>query len=102
MTELTIEFGAPVVDNKDVLSAGPRAPALLQDVWLLEKLASRRQLCKGLWITRSTQTLQHFLKRSGTNSGDVILVHGTYHLTPRRLVRSTISVFALLQFYTVR
>jgi catalase len=39
MTKLTTEFGAPVVDNNNVLSAGPRGPALLQDVWLLEKLA---------------------------------------------------------------
>ncbi len=31
--------GAPVVDDRNILSAGPRGPALLQDVWLLEKLA---------------------------------------------------------------
>jgi catalase len=28
-----------VVDNQNVITAGPRGPALLQDVWLLEKLA---------------------------------------------------------------
>src|SRR6185312_7656357 len=36
---LTTVAGAPVPDNQNTLTAGPRGPALLQDVWLLEKLA---------------------------------------------------------------
>lgn len=35
---LSRETGAPVTDNAHTLTAGPRGPALLQDVWLLEKL----------------------------------------------------------------
>jgi len=31
--------GAPVTDNQNSLTAGSRGPVLLQDVWLLEKLA---------------------------------------------------------------
>jgi len=31
--------GAPVVDNQNTMTAGPRGPALLQDVWFLGKLA---------------------------------------------------------------
>jgi len=31
--------GAPVVDNVNIMTAGPRGPALLQDIWLIEKLA---------------------------------------------------------------
>ncbi|KSB88481.1 catalase [Caulobacter vibrioides] len=31
--------GAPVHDNVNIETAGPRGPALLQDIWLLEKLA---------------------------------------------------------------
>jgi catalase len=31
--------GAPVADNLNIETAGPRGPALLQDIWLLEKLA---------------------------------------------------------------
>jgi catalase len=31
--------GASVADNTNIMTAGPRGPALLQDVWLLEKLA---------------------------------------------------------------
>src|SRR6185312_434012 len=36
---LTTVAGAPVVDNQDSLTAGPRGPMLLQDVWFLEKMA---------------------------------------------------------------
>jgi catalase len=31
--------GAPVPDNANILTAGRRGPALLQDIWLIEKLA---------------------------------------------------------------
>jgi catalase len=37
--DLTTAAGAPVVDNQNVMTAGPRGPMLLQDVWFLEKLA---------------------------------------------------------------
>ncbi|HLS60752.1 MAG TPA: catalase [Virgibacillus sp.] len=37
--KLTTAAGAPVADNQDSMSAGPRGPLLLQDIWLLEKLA---------------------------------------------------------------
>lgn len=36
---LTTAAGAPVPDNQNTMTAGPRGPVLLQDVWLLEKLA---------------------------------------------------------------
>ena len=36
---LTNNAGAPVVDNENALTAGPRGPMLLQDTWFLEKLA---------------------------------------------------------------
>jgi catalase len=36
---LTTAAGAPVADNQNVETAGPRGPMLLQDVWHLEKLA---------------------------------------------------------------
>lgn len=36
---LTYTTGAPLSDNLSVQTAGPRGPALLQDIWLLEKLA---------------------------------------------------------------
>lgn len=39
MKKLTTAAGAPVVDNQNIQSAGPHGPALLQDVWYLEKLA---------------------------------------------------------------
>ena len=37
--KLTSNNGAPVADNQNVLTAGPRGPLLMQDVWFLEKLA---------------------------------------------------------------
>jgi catalase len=37
--KLTTNAGAPVADNQNVMTAGPRGPQLLQDVWFLEKLA---------------------------------------------------------------
>ena len=53
--KLTTRTGAPVVDNQNIMTAGPRGPALLQDVWFLEKLAhfdrevipERRMYTKG-------------------------------------------------------
>jgi catalase len=35
---LTTNAGAPVADNQNIMTAGRRGPALLQDVWYLEKL----------------------------------------------------------------
>lgn len=38
-SKLTTVAGAPIANNQDSLTAGPRGPMLLQDVWFLEKLA---------------------------------------------------------------
>ena len=54
-----------------------------------------------LRVSRRPEALQNRLERQGSNVRDLILVHGACHLTPRRLVRSTVSVYAFLQFYTV-
>jgi catalase len=37
--KLTNNVGAPGADNQNIMTAGPRGPQLLQDVWFLEKLA---------------------------------------------------------------
>ncbi|MEA3085676.1 MAG: catalase [Paraburkholderia sp.] len=37
--KLTNAAGAPVADNQNSMTAGARGPVVLQDVWLLEKLA---------------------------------------------------------------
>ena len=34
---MTHATGSPVVDNTNIQTAGPRGPALLQDIWLLEQ-----------------------------------------------------------------
>ena len=36
--KLTTSAGCPVVDNQNIITAGPRGPQLMQDVWYLEKL----------------------------------------------------------------
>ncbi|KII27585.1 catalase [Pseudomonas fluorescens] len=70
MKKLTTAFGAPVVDNNNTQTAGPRGPALLQDVWLLEKLAhfdrevipERRMHAKGAGAY-GTFTVTHDITR---------------------------------------
>ncbi|WP_215409337.1 catalase [Janthinobacterium sp. JC611] len=70
MKKLTTAFGAPVVDNQNIQTAGPRGPALLQDVWFLEKLAhfdrevipERRMHAKGAGA-HGTFTVTHDITR---------------------------------------
>jgi len=70
MKKLTTAFGAPVVDNNNTQTAGPRGPALLQDVWFLEKLAhfgrevipERRMHAKGAGAF-GTFTVTHDITR---------------------------------------
>ncbi len=38
-SHLSHATGAPVGDNLNILTTGRRGPALLQDIWLIEKLA---------------------------------------------------------------
>ncbi len=41
--QLTTESGAPVADNQNSLTAGPRGPVLMQDYRLIEKLAHQNR-----------------------------------------------------------
>ena len=67
---LTTGAGAPVADNNNVMTAGPRGPMLLQDVWFLEKLAhfdrevipERRMHAKGS-AAYGTFTVTHDISR---------------------------------------
>ena len=69
-TAMTHATGAPVADNLNTLTAGPRGPALLQDIWLIEKLAQfdrevipeRRMHDKG-WGAHGTFTVTHDITR---------------------------------------
>jgi hypothetical protein len=64
--KMTNNAGAPVADNQNAMTAGPRGPMLLQDVWFLEKLAhfdgkvipERRMHAKGSGAY-STFTVTH-------------------------------------------
>src|ERR1700730_6839896 len=67
---LTNAAGAPVTDNQNSMSAGPRGPLLLQDLWLIEKLAhfdrevipERRMHAKGVGA-HGTFTVTHDITR---------------------------------------
>src|SRR6202166_3485569 len=62
--------GVPVPDNTNILTASRRGPALLQDIWLIEKLAhfdrevipERRMHAKG-WGAYGTFTVTHDISR---------------------------------------
>ncbi|MDD8049126.1 MAG: catalase [Thomasclavelia sp.] len=64
--KLTNEVGAPVGDNEHSITAGKRGPVMMQDVWLLEKLAhfdrevipERRMHAKG-WGAFGKFTVTH-------------------------------------------
>ncbi|MBD9425047.1 catalase [Pseudomonas sp. PDM15] len=70
MKKLTTAAGTPVVDNQNIQTSGPRGPALLQDVWFLEKLAhfdrevipERRMHAKGSGAY-GTFTVTHDISR---------------------------------------
>ncbi len=67
---MTHATGAPVADNLNIMTAGPRGPALLQDIWLIEKMAhfdrevipERRMHAKG-WGAYGTFTVTHDITR---------------------------------------
>lgn len=68
--QFTNATGAPVADNVNTMTAGRRGPALLQDIWLLEKLAhfdrevipERRMHAKG-WGAYGVFTVTHDITR---------------------------------------
>jgi len=67
---MTHATGAPVADNLNSMTAGARGPVLLQDIWLIEKLAhfdrevipERRMHAKG-WGAHGTFTVTHDITR---------------------------------------
>src|SRR6202795_3776729 len=70
-TRFTNATGSPVADNTNIMTAGPRGPALLQDIWLIEKLAhfdremipERRMHAKG-WGAHGVFTVTHDVTRN--------------------------------------
>ncbi|MGI6176626.1 MAG: catalase [Christensenellales bacterium] len=68
--KLTNEVGAPIADNENAITAGARGPVVLQDVWLLEKMAhfnrevipERRMHAKG-WGAYGNLTVTHDISK---------------------------------------
>src|SRR6202051_4078106 len=69
-TKFTNATGAPVADNTNIMTAGPRGPGLLTDIWPIEKMAhfdrevipERRMHAKG-WGASGTFTVTHDITR---------------------------------------
>jgi catalase len=67
---MTHATGAPVADNLNTMTAGRRGPVLLQDIWMIEKMAhfdrevipERRMHAKG-WGAYGTFTVTHDITR---------------------------------------
>lgn len=63
--KLTNEIGAPVADNENSITAGPRGPVMMEDVCLMEKMArfnrevipEQRMHAKGWGALRIIQAL---------------------------------------------
>lgn len=80
--KLTNEAGAPIADNENSITAGPRGPVMMQDVWLMEKMAhfnrevipERRMHAKG-WGAYGkltvTQDISRFTKAKVLQAGKV-------------------------------
>ena len=70
LSKLTNEVGAPVADNENSITAGPRGPVVLSDVWLMEKMAhfnrevipERRMHAKG-WGAYGKFTVTHDISK---------------------------------------
>ncbi|MDR2656927.1 MAG: catalase, partial [Oscillospiraceae bacterium] len=68
--KLTNEVGAPVPDNENSVTVGPRGPIMMQDVWLMEKMAhfnrevipERRMHAKG-WGAYGDFTVTHDISK---------------------------------------
>lgn len=68
--KLTNEVGAPVADNEHAITAGPRGPVVMEDVWLMEKMAhfnrevipERRMHAKG-WGAYGKFTVTHDISK---------------------------------------
>lgn len=103
--KLTNEVGAPVAENEHSLTAGPRGPVMMQDVWLMEKLAhfdrevipERRMHAKG-WgaygTFECTEDISAFTKAKVLQKGtktDLFVRFSTVAGNGARLTQSAIS-----------
>ncbi len=74
--KLTTVAGAPVTDNQDAATAGPRGPMLLQDVWFLEKLAH---------FDREVIPERRMHAKGSGAFGELVITHDITHYTKARI-----------------
>src|ERR1700675_5191118 len=90
---LTTASGAPVDDNQNSITAGRRGPVLLQDYWLLEKLATFNR-------ERIPERIVH---AKGSAAHGVLTITNDITKFSKAAVFSTVGkhVTASLRFWTV-
>ena len=107
--KLTNEVGAPIADNENSITAGPRGPVVMQDVWLMEKMAhfnrevipERRMHAKG-WGAYGTFTVTHDISRYTSPEKKQKFLSGSPRL-PASAAQPTVSaIFEALQLSSIR
>src|SRR6201997_5862080 len=89
---MTTSSGAPVSDNQNSITAGPRGPLLMQDFVLLEKLAHQNR-------ERIPERGQH-AKGSGAY-GKLTITHDIAKYTKAKALQKGKETEAFLRFSTV-
>lgn len=89
---LTTTGGAPIADNQNSLTAGPRGPVLMQDYQLLEKLAHQNR-------DRIAERVVH-AKGSGA-LGTLTIEHDISKYTKAKVLQPGIRTDMIARFSTV-
>src|ERR1700756_2061962 len=89
---LTTTSGMPVADNQNSITAGPRGPLLMEDFYLLEKLAHQNR-------ERIPERGQH-AKGSGAY-GTLTITHDISKYTNAKVLQKGAKTEAFLRFSTV-
>ena len=91
-TILTTTAGAPIADNQNSLSAGPRGPLLMQDYQLLEKLAHQNR-------ERVPERAVH--AKGSAAYGSLTITHDISRWTKAKALQPGAQSEVLLRFSTV-
>ena len=89
---LTTTGGAPVPDNQNSISAGPRGPLLLQDYQLIEKLAHQNR-------ERIPERVVH--AKGSAAYGALTITHDISRYTKAKALQPGATSEILLRFSTV-
>ncbi|HJV43894.1 catalase [Caulobacter sp.] len=91
-TTMTTTAGAPIADNQNSISAGPRGPLLMQDYQLLEKLAHQNR-------ERIPERVVH--AKGSAAYGTLTITHDISRWTKAKALQPGATSEVLLRFSTV-